>query len=291
MADKLPMLPNDLHLLPHASRAAMRAGGISRQAALACAASKAVHLAAAAALYVLAGSDLLSVAPPQGEASIELTAVFSAASPPAAELPVEIAEVQTTDSPSAAVPTSSETAIERDLSAPSTIESVVDSHEIEVPASEIGELPSRMPVVRRRPSEPALSEPAADQSAPAPRQVAAPPEFVATQPAVAAATTDSAASSGSQADTLPVASFQPAPVYPPELLQAGIQGTVTCRLTIAADGSVAEAELERSSGYAAMDRAALEAVRQWRFTPARRLGVAVPIEVRKRFPFVIQRQP
>jgi protein TonB len=80
-------------------------------------------------------------------------------------------------------------------------------------------------------------------------------------------------------------------VYPPELLRAGIEGTVTFRLSIAADGTVAAATIERSSGFAALDRAAEQAVRRWRFTPARRLGVAVPIEVRKSFPFVIERRP
>ena len=44
---------------------------------------------------------------------------------------------------------------------------------------------------------------------------------------------------------------------------------------ILADGSVADARIERSSGNQALDAAALEVVRQWQFHPAQQDGKAV----------------
>ncbi len=51
------------------------------------------------------------------------------------------------------------------------------------------------------------------------------------------------------------------------------------RIAIRADGSVATVHLRTSSGHAALDRAAEEAVRGWGFTPPRVDGAAVPMTV------------
>ena len=56
-------------------------------------------------------------------------------------------------------------------------------------------------------------------------------------------------------DVLPSEVHSPFPAYPPELLARRIQATVVLRLKIAADGTVAEAAVHRTSGYAAMDQA------------------------------------
>jgi protein TonB len=55
----------------------------------------------------------------------------------------------------------------------------------------------------------------------------------------------------------------------------GQQGRVLLRLEVAADGTAARAEVVRSSGVDALDRAARAAVARWRFQPARRGGRAV----------------
>jgi protein TonB len=68
----------------------------------------------------------------------------------------------------------------------------------------------------------------------------------------------------------------PAPRYPLAARRAGEQGTVTLRALVTRDGLPARVEVEKSSGSAHLDRAALEAVRAWRFAPAR-LG-AEPVE-------------
>ncbi|HXF67131.1 MAG TPA: energy transducer TonB, partial [Burkholderiales bacterium] len=62
----------------------------------------------------------------------------------------------------------------------------------------------------------------------------------------------------------------PPPRYPLAARRAGEQGTVLLRVLVARDGQPARVELERSSGSRHLDAAALEAVKAWRFIPARR---------------------
>ncbi len=50
-------------------------------------------------------------------------------------------------------------------------------------------------------------------------------------------------------------------------------------LTIDASGSVSSVRLQRGSGHEILDQTVLEAVRAWKFTPARREGVEVSAEV------------
>ena len=75
----------------------------------------------------------------------------------------------------------------------------------------------------------------------------------------------------------------PPPEYPLELACDGIGGRVELMITVGTDGSVTRADMQRSSGQAALDDAALEAVRAWRFRAATYNGqpvetqVAVPI--------------
>jgi len=68
----------------------------------------------------------------------------------------------------------------------------------------------------------------------------------------------------------------PPPVYPAGARRRAQQGTVTVRVLVGADGSVERAEVADSSGFDALDDAALETVRsRWRFVPARHGGLAV----------------
>jgi protein TonB len=50
-------------------------------------------------------------------------------------------------------------------------------------------------------------------------------------------------------------------------------------VVVEVDGLPGAVSLNRSSGYPLLDRAALDAVRQWTFEPARAAGVAVPSAV------------
>jgi protein TonB len=67
----------------------------------------------------------------------------------------------------------------------------------------------------------------------------------------------------------------PAPRYPDAARRSGDQGTVTLRVQVTRDGVASRVAVEKSSGSPHLDTAALEAVKAWRFTPARRGGDAV----------------
>jgi protein TonB len=65
------------------------------------------------------------------------------------------------------------------------------------------------------------------------------------------------------------------PVYPHLALISRTQGVVIIEATIGADGRVINARVLRSANL--LDNAALEAVRQWEFTPTLLNGVPVPV--------------
>ncbi len=58
------------------------------------------------------------------------------------------------------------------------------------------------------------------------------------------------------------------PPYPLGSRLCGEQGVVRLRVRVAADGRVEELEVEQSSGFPALDRSAVKAVRKVRFAPA-----------------------
>lgn len=62
----------------------------------------------------------------------------------------------------------------------------------------------------------------------------------------------------------------PPPRYPLAARRNGDEGTVMLRVLVTTEGAAARVELDRTSGSASLDGAALEAVRNWRFVPARR---------------------
>lgn len=71
----------------------------------------------------------------------------------------------------------------------------------------------------------------------------------------------------------------PTPPYPAAAYTARQEGIVLVRVQVAATGLVADARLEESCGFALLDQSAVETVRQWRFSPARRAGAAVAHEI------------
>jgi protein TonB len=81
----------------------------------------------------------------------------------------------------------------------------------------------------------------------------------------------------------------PAPPYPRAAEQRRLQGTVTLRIHVDAGGTPIEVMVERSSGHAVLDQAAIKVVKsRWRFVPATSAGV--PIEAWALLPieFVLQ---
>jgi protein TonB len=64
----------------------------------------------------------------------------------------------------------------------------------------------------------------------------------------------------------------PPPAYPRMSKRMGEQGTVIVRVLIGLQGSAEQAEIRTSSGYDRLDKAALETVQRWRYSPGKRHG-------------------
>lgn len=67
------------------------------------------------------------------------------------------------------------------------------------------------------------------------------------------------------------------PVYPPTARQANLEGTVLVKIQILTSGRTGEISIARSSGYPSLDEAAIAAVEQWQFIPAKNLSNGQPI--------------
>ena len=110
---------------------------------------------------------------------------------------------------------------------------------------------------QRAAEERAAEQRAAEQRAAEQRQ--AQQSAPATQPAQGAA--QPAASSALRAVSTP------SPAYPPEALRAGESGEVVVEFTVNPDGSVSNPRVVRANPPRVFDRAAINAVRRWRFQP------------------------
>src|SRR5258705_9375076 len=84
--------------------------------------------------------------------------------------------------------------------------------------------------------------------------------------------------------TAPKPKTHPDPVYPPDALRDRIAGVVGVELTIDETGRVVGARLVQSAGHG-FDEAAIEAVRQWTFEPARNGDTPVKSVVELTIPF------
>jgi protein TonB len=78
------------------------------------------------------------------------------------------------------------------------------------------------------------------------------------------------------------------PRYPVDSRRQREQGVVLLALTLGIDGRVSSISIARSSGHARLDNAARDAVRQWRWSPVLRSGVAVIVKGVVEIPFVLQ---
>jgi protein TonB len=82
----------------------------------------------------------------------------------------------------------------------------------------------------------------------------------------------------------PTGGYQVRPGYPSRARRLGVQGTTMLRVHVLDDGRIGEVAIDQSAGHADLDQAAADAVRRWRFEPARRgdqpvaMWVRVPVE-------------
>lgn len=115
--------------------------------------------------------------------------------------------------------------------------------EIEQPAATVASVPEPVPVEE--------SPPSPTPAQPAPQTPATPPNFVA-------AYLDN-----------------PSPRYPAASRRLGEEGKVLLRVLVNSQGRAEALEIEASSGYSRLDRAALDAVRNWKFIPAQQDDQAI----------------
>ena len=134
-------------------------------------------------------------------------------------------------------------------------------------------LPEPSPAGESRGTASGMEQPSGQPAAPAAHVVQAPPPVApratpAPEPAAAQATTSA-----------PLPLEAPAPPYPPEAFRNGESGVVLLRVHVDPQGTPYAVDLVQSSRSRALDRAASQAVRRWRFKPAMRGGQPVAGEV------------
>lgn len=115
-----------------------------------------------------------------------------------------------------------------------------------------------------RTPEPEAPSPASEP----PRETATP-----TEPETAVPALQPPAPVAMAAELAVVCTERVAPSYPADARQRGETGLVIVRVEVDERGWVASAQVERSSGHAALDEAALRAVKAWRCTPPTRHGL------------------
>jgi protein TonB len=72
----------------------------------------------------------------------------------------------------------------------------------------------------------------------------------------------------------------PKPPYPPLAVKMRLEGKVVLLAEVLPGGKAGRVSLETSSGHELLDQSALQTVKQWQFTPARKDGVVVAQVVR-----------
>jgi protein TonB len=248
--------------------------------------SLAIHGAAAAA-FLIAAEDDLPV--PGGAISVELVAALpggSAGAHAAADKPAPAPEETATEAArEPAVPEKPEP----EPVEPAKTEAVPEPVEKDAPILPAADAPAETVVRPKPPAQPEaarkLEEAARPKLADKPPAKPAPARKAAPDTARDSGT---AGPSGAAADTPEVAAIErtapgfavgsganPLPDYPYRARRLGQQGRVVLRVAVSPNGMPVEVEVARSSGHDNLDDAALDTVRQWRFTPAQIGGVAV----------------
>jgi protein TonB len=111
-----------------------------------------------------------------------------------------------------------------------------------------------------------------------PAPVISPPPVVAKAPPDEGITRMAAPSGG----------YQVRPAYPSTARRLGLEGTSMLRVFVAADGRVTEVQVDQTAGHPDLDRAAVDAVRRWKFEPGRRGSEPVGMWVRLPVQFVLK---
>lgn len=216
--------------------------------------SLAVHVLAGAALAVLVRAEWAHRRPPPvlGVAPAVPDELFVQAEPPPPTRPPEAPE-------------------------PALAEAALEAEVAEEPDE-----PLEMDVVAlREPSRSTRWRPVqfAELPAPPPRAAAPPPPPPTPEPAAAPA---------AYVPPAPMPGACPEPSYPRGAVRRGVEGLVKLLVSVSAEGVPLEVDVASSSGDPGLDEAAVDAVRKWRFRPARRGVEAVAGDVLVTIRFRIQ---
>lgn len=89
-------------------------------------------------------------------------------------------------------------------------------------------------------------------------------------------------------DTPPQTLSSPAPFYPSHAEQSGIEGEVIARILIDKEGRVKDVRIISATPKNIFDSAAIQALMQWRFTPAKMRKRIVSVWARQKLRFKLQ---
>lgn len=133
------------------------------------------------------------------------------------------------------------------------------------------------PQPKPTPKQPPLKQKAPKQKTPPPvaKAAAAAPAPAVSQPVTrrASASSPKTAETNTQLPSADAAGLNnKAPVYPMLSRKRKEQGTVWLLLLVSKNGLVTELKLKKTSGFDRLDQAALQAVKKWKFQPARKQG-------------------
>lgn len=126
--------------------------------------------------------------------------------------------------------------------------------------------------------------------------VTAPPEDTAlvpestpvASPNVSETAPTTSAMANTEADYKAAYLNNPRPPYPLSAARQGAEGRVLLLAEVLPDGRAGRVRLEKSSGHALLDASAMNTVRSWRFTPARKDGVVTTQAVLIPIDFTLQ---
>ena len=138
-------------------------------------------------------------------------------------------------------------------------------------------LPAPVPAGESAGNASGMGEPGSEPDAPGPASVEAPPAPPPPAPRPPAPQTINEVPLAPGSTPVPVES--PAPGYPIDALRNGESGTALVRVHVGPDGVPYAVDLVQSSGSRALDRAASDAVKRWRFRPAQHDGQPVAGDV------------
>ena len=131
-----------------------------------------------------------------------------------------------------------------------------------------------------------------DEQANAESEIPSPPASAEKQPSALSDSPSLVAKPNSEVkkayakEAVPLYLKNPPPQYPSVARRRGYEGTVVLEVFVDREGRVVDLNLFQSSGHNVLDRAAMQAVRQWLFEPARRgeetvdMWVKVPLTFR-----------